>query len=305
MDPSANRFYSDIGVDILWTGDLSVTEDMGRPSFLDEDGVLNETPSGSLPSRRGFERYDLTRSYVRATVQQPNDHNASGRVTNASVTGMWVETDKPLPFRTQVLVDWCVMNNFSMRFEGRVVRTTETGMAVVIDVDDSSWRFRSSFIDLARTPSESPPTVVVQPHTGKTNPRQPKNDAMLDSLATQWAAMNDDLSDDRAHQAFITACLKAHRLEYALERYRELKVLQPEAERVNRYLQQIGTILTFSTMQRSEAAEDTKRWKKGVLLLAILVVVGTGALSIAQRLTAQQLNRPAEQVQVLPPGARR
>ena len=74
---------------------------------------------------------------------------------------------------------------------------------------------------------------------------------------------------------------------------------------MNRYLQQIGTILTFSTMQRSEAAEDTKRWKKGVLLLAILVVVGTGALSIAQRLTAQQLNRPAEQVQVLPPGARR
>jgi hypothetical protein len=309
MDPAANRFYSDIGVDILWTGDLAVTEDMGRPPIMDGDGE----PSGALgdplvmPSRRGFERYDLTRSFVRASVLPgPDAPSAAGRVTNASVTGMWVETDKPLPFRTQVLVDWCVMSNFSMRFEGRVVRTTETGMAVVIDVDDASWRFRASFIDLARTPSESPPTVVVQAHTGRTNPRQPKNDATLEALAAQWAAMDESLSDDAAHQAFITACLKARRLEYALERYRELKLLHPEWEGVNRYLQQIGTILTFYTMQRAEAAPEAKGWKKPALLAAIIAVVAAGALSVAQMIAAQQLNpKPAAATQlVTPPGAR-
>ena len=215
--PAPGSYYGNMGVDILWTGDLAVTEDMVLPPVRPDDETGSFDVEELEPHRRGFERYDFGANFVRAALLKENGKTgATGRVTNASVTGMWVETNAPLPFRTDVDVDWCVMGSYSMRFSGRVVHTTDSGMAVVLEVDDSSWRFRSSFVDLARTPSEEPPSVVVKPGKGPAPPRAKDHD--LAALASAWKLVEKDLFADEAHQRFINTCLSAQRLEYALER---------------------------------------------------------------------------------------
>lgn len=306
--PAPNSYYAHMGVDILWTGDLLETEDMVVPPVRpdDETGSFEVLDGDGL--RRGFERYDLTPNFVRASLIEAKGVPARiGRVTNASVTGMWVETEQPLPFRSEVDVDWCVMGSFSMRFPGRVVRATESGMAVVLEVDDSSWRFRSSFIDLARTPSDEPPTVIVQPRrAGAPGARE---DARIVELATMWSALEKDLLDDDAHQAFINTALAAKRLEYALERYRELKLHNPTSEIATRYLKQIGTILTFYTLQREDEKEESPRWwKKSAGLIVLLAIALVVALSTVDRMAESRSSTVAQNPALHltpPPGASR
>lgn len=287
--PAPTSYYAHVGVDMLWTGDLAVTEDMHLPPVRPDDETGNLEPQEDDDAKRGFERYDLTQNFVRASVLPRNDAAGhSGRVTSASVTGMWVETEHPLAFRSDVDVDWCVMGSFSLRFAGRVVRTSATGMAVVLDVDDSSWRFRSSFIDLARTPSDEPPSVIVQPRSERA-PAIHKTDGAILRLAEHWTSIEDRLDDDAAHQAFISACLAAQRLEYALERYRELKLHNPNSVVATRYLKQIGTILTFYTFKRQAPESGTPTWKKGAALIVLLIVGAVGSLTLAERLTQSQI----------------
>lgn len=295
-----------MGVDILWTGDLAETEDMVVPPVRPDDETGSFDVQELEPHRRGFERYDLSANFVRATVREAPKGGSGliGRVTNASVTGMWVETDQPLPFRCEVDVDWCVMGSYSMRFPGRVVRTTDAGMAVVMEVDDSSWRFRSSFIDLARTPSEEPPSVIVQPRASRAEGA--RGDDQLEQLAAAWKKVETDLLDDESHQVFINTCLAARRLEYALERYRELKLHNPSSEIATRYLKQIGTILTFYTLAREPAKSDVPRWRKAAVVLALLAIGAAGALTFAERLTASRLQaRDVVTTMTPPPGATR
>ncbi len=283
-------YYAQMGIDISWTGDLAVTEDMHLPPMRTDDETGSLEPENTGRSRRGFERYNLEQNFIRATVRQGSEPSGeSGRVTNASVTGLWIETSQPLPFRTDVDVDWCVMGSFSMRFPGRVVRCTDTGMAVVLDVDDSSWRFRSSFVDLARTPTDEPPTVIVQKREGNSHAVPQPNDALLLGLAEQWQRMEKNLDDDKAHQEFINACLNAKRLEYALERYRELKLHNPNSPVATRYLKQIGTILTFYTLNKDPEDTSPPWWKKTGALIVLLLVAAVGSLTLAERLTQSKL----------------
>lgn len=307
LDPAAPRltvptpYYAQMGIDISWTGDLAVTEDMHLPPLRSDDETGSLDPQEDGRSHRGFERYNLEQNFIRATVRQGAGPSGEvGRVTNASVTGMWVDTSQPLPFKTNVDVDWCVMGSFSMRFAGRVVRCTDTGMAVVLDVDDSSWRFRSSFIDLARTPTDEPPTVIVQQRSGKQSAPQ-SNDEILLGLADQWQRMEKTLDDDKAHQEFITTCLNAKRLEYALERYRELKLHNPNSPVATRYLKQIGTILTFYTLNREPDDPTAPWWKKMAALIVLLLVAAVGSLTLAERLTQSRLH--LQESTVTPPPA--
>lgn len=295
----AAGYYAHVGVDVLWTGDLAETEDMQLPPVRPDDETGSFDVQEMQAHRRGFERYDLTQNFVRASViDTPGSAGHVGRVTNASVTGMWVETSHPLPFRTDVDVDWCVTGTFSMRFHGRVVRATDSGMAVVLEVDDESWRFRSSFIDLARTRSEAPPSVIVAPHRGAPF-EQP--DDKLENLGEVWKTVEEALHDDAAHQVFINACLSARRLEYALERYRELKLHNPESEVATRYLKQIGTILTFYTLKKKGEREPTPRWKKALVVLAIISVGATAALTFAERMAQSRLHVRSAAIHMTPP----
>lgn len=301
--PAPNSYYAHVGVDMLWTGDLAVTEDMHLPPVRPDDETGNLEPDDDDSARRGFERYDLTQNFVRATISDAGPTPSHmGRVTSASVTGMWVDTDNPLPFRADLDVDWCFMGSLSMRFAGRVVRTSASGMAVVLDVDDASWRFRSTFIDQARTPGDDPPTVIIRPRSDKAPPIH-KADGTLLRLADQWQAMEDSLEDDEAHQAFINACLSAQRLEYALERYRELKLHNPNSPVATRYLKQIGTILTFYTFKREATETGTPWWKKAVAIMVVLGVGAVGSLTLAERLAHSHLLTKQTVTRTTPPSS--
>ena len=312
-DPES--YYSNMGVDVMWTGDL-VSRDLAPGPKTTRDAPLltldpepqqegrsaragiSRRPWSSagdveeLSPRRGFERYDLTGTLVAATIWPGGSASPiAGRVTNGSVTGMWIETDTPLPFRTEVQVEWSVMGGYAMAFPGRVVRTTDRGMAVHLITDDASWRFRSSFIDLARTATEMPPSVVIRRERVLPKQSIELTDRVIAGLGERWRGVEARLEDDATHQAFIHECLRHRRLEFALERYRELKALNPGDPLPTRYLRQIGTILTFYTLQRGEPPRDAGMLRKLAPIVAG-VVLALSALLVAERITSGRLSAP-------------
>ncbi len=273
-----STYYSDIGLDLRWTGDLVIK--MEPPVFVEDPETADlpkETETSDHP--RAFARYHLGANVVRATIHHDAETSAVGRVLDASVNGMWIVTHNPLPFRTPLKVELRVPGDFTMSFAGRVVRQTETGMAIHFDTDDTTWRFRSSFIDLARTASLSPPTVVIR----KTKrDHHPARDQDLTQLRRKWRDVESDLENEALHQSFIHECLRNQALEYALERYRALQMAHPKFEASHRYLQQIGTILAFSALSRAPEIPQAKpmRWLPVLLMMAALLA----ALFYAERL---------------------
>ncbi len=284
LDLDRLGYYNDMGLDTLWTGDiqrsLDISIDVRPPVDVEEIDAR----------RRGFERYSLRENQVRAALFGADRHARYGRLTDASVTGMWIETEHPLPFRSEVDVDWCVMG-FSQTFKGRVVRSSLNGMAIQIETDDVSWRFRSSFIDLARTPSSDPPSVVVRLRADRDGHRVSPDLAMLQQLEQEWLGVLEALDDDGAHQGFINVCLKNKRLEFALECYRELKTSNPDSEVATRYLKQIGTILSFYTLQPSTQKNEEK--KKGLIPIVLIVLAVLVAAIAAPSIVRSKLDRPS------------
>jgi hypothetical protein len=281
-------YYSDIGLDIKWTGDLvlSITDQglqiVDDPETADLGPAPEPEASAEEPPRR-FERYSLEANVIRAhVIVDPILPPQVGRLTVASVTSMWIKVKSPLPIGTPVFVDWSVLGGLVMTFAGRIVRTAGHGMGVHLLTDDTSWRFRSSFIDLARTQTTTPPTTTVR----KTNEAALKafqeSENAVSELAKRWEQIETRLEDDALHQEFIHECIRIKRLEFALERYRHLKQARPDLPAVNGYLQQIGTILTFYTLKRQDPAQvDTKAQKKWIAI-ALLVVLVISAVVFAQ-----------------------
>ena len=73
--------------------------------------------------RRAFERHELTNSRVHARIWlRKKGPPAVGRVTNASITGMWIETSETFPLKTEVTVELLVLGGYSAVLPGRIVR---------------------------------------------------------------------------------------------------------------------------------------------------------------------------------------
>lgn len=284
LDLDRASYYNDMGIDTLWTGDiqrsLDISIDIRPPVDVEELDAR----------RRGFERYSLRENLVRAALFGASRHVRYGRVTDASVTGMWIETEHPLPFRAEVDVEWSVMG-FAQTFPGRVVRATKDGMAIQLDTDDATWRFRSSFIDLARTPTQDPPQVIVRTRRDRADRHVAPDTALLAQLEHEWLGVLETLEDDEAHQAFINACLKNKRLEFALECYRELKTTNPESDVATRYLKQIGTILSFYTLQPTQQRDERDKKKLFPIIMIILAVLV--AAIAAPSVVRSKLERPS------------
>lgn len=281
LDLDRESYYNDMGLDTLWTGDiqrsLDISIDIRPPVDVEELDAR----------RRGFERYDLRGNLIRAAIFGKDRRPHQGRLTQASVTGMWIETKHPLPFRAEVDVEWCVMG-FSQTFRGRVVRHSDDGMAIHLDTDDVSWRFRSSFIDLARTPSSDPPSVVIR-HRKETDTAV-NDDALMQQLEHEWVGVQEALDDDTVHQAFIHSCIRGKRLQFALECYRDFKSTNPDSELATRYLKQIGTILSFYTLQTSNQLPQPE--KKKIFPIMIIIMVVLAALLLAPTIVQKKLERP-------------
>jgi hypothetical protein len=292
-------YYSDIGLDIKWTGDLvlSITEEglkiVEDPETADLGPAPEPEPSPEEPPRR-FERYSLEANVIRVhVVSDPIQPPAVGRLTIASVTSMWVKVKDTLPVGTPVFVDWSVLGGLSMTFAGRVVRAAGYGMGVQLVTDDHSWRFRSSFIDLARTPTTTPPTATIRRTNEAALKAFQSSEETVGVLARRWEQIQSRLEDDALHQEFIHECIRQKRLEFALERYRQLKQGRPDLLAVNGYLQQIGTILTFYTLQRTEKTKEPPTTQKKVLAVVVLCLAVVAMMVVAQMMVKRRVEARA------------
>lgn len=279
------------------TGRLMPLRSPTRPttdSIETEDMLSLPEPE---PERRDFERHDVWEAAIPVHVLPENSSVAErGRVRNMSINGMWVDTAHALPFKATVLAEWCVEGGLSKRFSGRVIRSTPAGMAVQLETDDRTWRFRSRFVELATDLDNKPPlsmTVQEERHIDLdgTPSLGPQADELAD-LYRQWQQIEKDLGNEELHQAFIHACLRARRLEYALERYRELQMLRPSLPSIERHIKQIGTILSFCTFKADGSATyEPPWWKKPVVAAAAIVLFAAGMTFIVQRLTTLEHER--------------
>ena len=78
--------------------------------------------------------------------------------------------------------------------------------------------------------------------------RPPSAPEPAPQLERLWAQAAANLSDDARQQAFIRACLEREQVSMAVRLYRELKE-RTDDPLVDRYLQQVGMILSFYALQ--------------------------------------------------------
>lgn len=288
LDLDRESYYNDMGIGTLWTGDVQQSLDIAidvRPP-VDVEEIDSR--------RRGFERYDVTENLIRAAIHtDPRAPMHVGRVINASVTGMYVETKHALPFRSSVIVEWSVMG-YSQTFEGRVVRHGPDGMAIHLETFDDTWRFRSSFIDLARTPTDDPPKVTIRLDGDHAIQAPDLERQVLDGLRDEWSMVRANYEDDVIHQDFINKCIKERRLQYALECYREIKTKDPECEIATKHLKQIGTILSFYTLVPKAPLPEsgTKKYLPIVVVVAVVFAVLMSAPAILEKKMQRPVTAP-------------
>lgn len=298
--PSKDAYYTDLGIDLSWTGNTHNGDDLlsgeataDTPMMWDErEGSLQYSDEVLNQRNRGFARYSLIHNLIQVSIRHLNKRTTMGRAINASISGMWIRCEDPLPAEAFVRVDLTVMDGYVMSLAGQVTRASHNqGMAIRLQTNDSNWRFRSSFLDLARTPSKAPPRIHLEELTTGDLEKFRADQRVLARLRLQWDDLKQHLADDARHQQFIQACLEAQRLEFALERYRNL---DPSLGFDSTpYLKQIGTILTFYTLSRSSADEAKKKKKRSrflpfvLVLLALLLAIIVGP-SLGRHFSQQQ-----------------
>lgn len=226
-------------------------------------------------------RFDLGVNLVRAQVTL-GELVTRGRIRAMSYDGEVVlDTKEPVALGTKVSARFKTQAGREVEIAGRVVGVdggTSTLQLKVQELDVDPLR---QFVDEARditTPSVA--QVVV-----RAAPAPPRGDSLGDnrSLQEHWTTVRDRLDDDEAHQVFIKSCLEAKQIEFAVRCYRELKEANPGDERIQKYLNQVGTILGFYAFRNKDVVEDEggmpTMWKVGlglfVLMVFILWVVGT------------------------------
>ncbi len=286
-------YHPSFTADVLLTGDVVRSSDIlpGDPTedcpvFADDatgTGDLGQAQASTDAElgegRLGFGRFRLANNFIRVRILGEDSKPSMGRMTNASVTGLFVRCQSPLPFRSAVRVEWIIASDMTMSFSGKVIRTTPEGMAIHLSTDDANWRFRASFIDLCRKPSDQPPTVSIRKMTAKEVRQHEADDAILRELGRHWRSVEEALDDDGTHQQFIQRCLEKRRLQFALERYRELQLWPVSDFDATPYLSQIGKILLFyqagrATPKNDDGLSDGGRYVR----LAVVAILLTSAL---------------------------
>jgi len=107
----------------------------------------------------------------------------------------------------------------------------------------------------------------------------PRADAA--ELGRRWDDLRHRLEDDAAHAAFIGACTRAGRLDYAVARYRELDAEAPGDPRIRRYLDQVAAIASVQVAPR-----DLEAGWSGSKRLRTLLWLFLGAAALLAALAA-------------------
>jgi len=233
-------------------------------------------PTSSGPDRRRATRYPLTEHVVRSRVLDPSQTRWSpGRVRDMSTWGgLYVETKSPLPFRTDVRVDFILGTGHELVFFGRVVRKPDReGMAIQMRTDPASRAFLNAFIEEVLHPDcRRIPSLEVRPRGDKTGK------GGEESLEAGWRSAAQNLGDSEAQQRFIELCLARGRIDFALDAYRRVKTVEENGDAVDAYLEQIGTILGFYATRVPEAAAAKPHRFKGAMAVMTIFTIGVGAL---------------------------
>lgn len=184
--------------------------------------------------------------------------------------GLFVETNTPFPFKSDVFVEVKLQGGRALTVAGRVVFQPESGMAVRLKTDVQTRAFLLAFVDEIVDPNcdeSRRELTIVQQH----NP-EADNERVVDmaALSQSWNRVLRHLDDEAVHQAFIQKCLSSARLDYALEQYRKLQAERPDDEEVTRYLTQVGTILNFQAFGRDE--KRTPQTKSGSLTTKLMMI---------------------------------
>jgi hypothetical protein len=251
--------------------------------------------------QRNFARVDLSGALVRASIfDGATARRALGRVRNASVNGLYVETRAPFERRTPLRVRLILPSGPALELGARVVRAEDRAMAIQLDTHDEDWRFRATFLELAQK-SETPPTVEVRRSSRTELLDLEHRAAVLSRLRETWAATLAS-GRDADHQRFIHACMREGRLEFAVERYRDLERSgSPEAAP---YLEHLGRVLSFYALRKTER-EPTDRPRPLIAVALAVALVASALLFLHHRLEttgrAEPLPPPMSSVATLAP----
>ncbi len=239
-------------------------------------------PHGEQKRERSFERYDVFENNVPVKVwKRVGGQAGTGRVVNASATGMLIRADALLPARADIRVELHHGHKMVV-VPARVIRCAKEEMAIYLSTDDTTQRFRWAFITAAQTPNHQLKVVITRADRrgAKDEDRGGEDDQLLHKM---WKLVIQNLDVDQDHQDFIHECIRRKRLEFAFERYRLLRLERPNDDRVARCLQQIGTVLSFGSLGRQDNSNPFERRARRRVM--VLILVPLAMLALARGLT--------------------
>lgn len=221
------------------------------------------------PEQGALQELDV--NVVRAVLIEDQRPNARGRVRAMSMSGrMLVEAKEPFDEGTQVAVE--LTTTFGLRAEllGQVVGATDTEMGIELKIPADQQKAVRRFLDEARDVTQ--PTIeqvrIKAQATVVPLEEKPADDAALE---LRWREVKDHLEDDARQQRFIQECLKAQRLEFAVQCYRALKAERPDDPAAAKYLQQVGTILSFYAFRKQ--TPEPEKGMSGRLKVTLIAFV--------------------------------
>lgn len=227
----------------------------------------------------GPQLFELTDNLIRGLLITPQGSSRRGRIRSMSHVGhVVVEIRDPLPVGVEVEVEVVPVDGQRGLFRGKVSRRSADQMMLELRMDTAQAALLVRFVEEARD--------IAHPNIEQVRIRElpravaaPVVDVVDDrALAVMFERAAQDLDDDGLQQAFIQACIKAQRLEFAVSCYRDLKARLPDDARVARYLQQVGTILGFYAFRNKEVEGPEGGMPKTVKWALVIFVVASLAL---------------------------
>lgn len=221
---------------------------------------------------------ELSAHVVRALMVSREGTTRRGRVLSMSPSGeLLVDVSVPPEPNTLFNVELIVVDGQRAELGAKVLRSGEGQALLQLEVPPAHLPLLARFIEEAQDERQPAIEQVRMRERSQTEvaPVDFVDDKTLAEFFDKAAAQ---LDDDAIQQAFIQACIKAQRLPYAVQCYRELKNDRPEDERVAKYLNQVGTILGFYAFRKADdtSAEDgmpkALKWALGAFVLAALFI---------------------------------
>jgi hypothetical protein len=227
----------------------------------------------------------LDRVPVRAVLDVDVEHQGRALVRSLEFPGtLQLEARRPIPAATRVEVELVFLDGRRVPLHGRVARSGAGEMSVRLDLLEGDGALLERYLEQSQEQApgaRGPELIRIRPRGAPESKDEPDDAVLL----ARWQEASLDLDDQEAHQRFIQDCVRARRLEFAVQCYRNLQAVSPDDERVARYLQQVGTILGFYVLRKSNqgdadgAVKIPRTLKVGaIFLLVVGALLGLAAI---------------------------